>query len=134
MHCTVNYAPFINTCDKLLVFFQKKVILLFRGCIVKDRSRCLGIRGLRAAESSVQRTVVSNLVGTEAPRPRAISKKKYRRTQSKHLRPTQPSTLSGTENEYRPKCGDTLRLGSKGTGRYGSFHLWINVRVAGKAV
>jgi len=30
---------------------------------------------------------------------------------------------SGTENEYRPKCGDALWLGSKG--RYGS--LWINV-------
>jgi len=28
-------------------------------------------------------------------------------------------------NEYQPKCGDALRLGSKG--RYGSFHLWINV-------
>ena len=48
------------------------------------------------------------------------------------LRPTQPSTPSGTENEYRPKCGDALRLGSKG--RYGSFHLWINVWVAGKTV
>jgi len=46
------------------------------------------------------------------------------------LRPTQPSTLSGTENEHRPKCGDDLRLGSKG--RHGSFHLWINVWVAGK--
>jgi len=34
--------------------------------------------------------------------------------------------------EYRPKCGDALRLGSKG--RYGSFHLWINVWVAGKTV
>jgi len=31
--------------------------------------------------------------------------------------------LSGTGNEYQPKCGDALRLGSKG--RYGSFHLWI---------
>jgi len=28
-------------------------------------------------------------------------------------RPTQPPTLSGTENEYRPKCGDALRLGVK---------------------
>jgi len=28
--------------------------------------------------------------------------------------------------------GDALRLGSKG--RYGSFHLWINVQVAGKTV
>ena len=41
--------------------------------------------------------------------------------------PTQPPTLSGTENEYQPKCGDALRLGKKG--RYGSFHLWINVWV-----
>ena len=41
------------------------------------------------------------------------------------LRPTQPSTLSGMENEYRPKCSDALRLGSKG--RYGSFQLWINM-------
>jgi len=45
-------------------------------------------------------------------------------------RPTQPPTLSGTGNEYWPQCGDALWLGSKG--RYGSFHLWINVRVAGK--
>jgi len=29
-------------------------------------------------------------------------------------RPTQPPALSGTGNEYRPKCGDALRLGSKG--------------------
>jgi len=43
------------------------------------------------------------------------------------LGPTQPSTLSGIENEYWPKCGDAVRLGSKG--RYGSFHLWINVWV-----
>ena len=35
------------------------------------------------------------------------------------LRPTQHSTLGGTENEYRPKCGDVLRLGNKG--RYGSL-------------
>jgi len=27
--------------------------------------------------------------------------------------PTQPSTLSGTRNEYRPKCGNALRLRSK---------------------
>jgi len=45
-------------------------------------------------------------------------------------RPTQPPTLSGTENEYQPKCGNALQLGIKG--RYGSFHLWINVWVAGK--
>ena len=48
------------------------------------------------------------------------------------LRPTQPSTVIGTENEYRPKCSDTLQLESKG--RYGSFQLWINVWVAGKTV
>jgi len=28
-------------------------------------------------------------------------------------RPTRPPTLSGTGSEYRPKCGDALRLGSK---------------------
>jgi len=33
---------------------------------------------------------------------------------------------------YLPKCGDALRLGSKG--RYDSFHLWINVWVAVKTV
>jgi len=38
------------------------------------------------------------------------------------LRPTQPSTLSGTENKYRPKCADALRLRNKGG--YGSFMLW----------
>jgi len=51
---------------------------------------------------------------------------------SVHPRPTQPPTLSGTGNEYQPKCGDALWLGSKG--RYGSFHSWINVWVAGKTV
>jgi len=45
-------------------------------------------------------------------------------------RPTQPLALSGTVNEYRPKCGDALRLGSKDG--YGSLHMWINVWVAGK--
>ena len=45
-------------------------------------------------------------------------------------RPTQPPTLSGTGNDHQPKCGDAVQLGSKG--RYGSFHLWINVWVAGK--
>ena len=49
-----------------------------------------------------------------------------------YTRPTQPSTLSRTENNYRPKCGDALWLGSKV--RYGSFHLWANVWVAGKTV
>ena len=39
--------------------------------------------------------------------------------------PTQSPTLSGTGNEYQPKCGNTLHL--KSNDRYGSFHLWINV-------
>jgi len=47
-------------------------------------------------------------------------------------RQTQPPTLSGTGNEYQPKCGDALRLGNKGM--YGSFNLWINVWMAGKIV
>ena len=29
-------------------------------------------------------------------------------------KPTHPPTCCGTESEYRPKCGDALRLGSKG--------------------
>jgi len=49
-----------------------------------------------------------------------------------HLGQTQPPVLSGTRNEYQPKCVDALWLGSKG--RYGSFHLWINVWVTGKTV
>jgi len=48
------------------------------------------------------------------------------------LRPTQPSTLSGTGNKYRPKRGHVLRLGSKG--RHGSFYLWMHMWVAGKTV
>ena len=47
-------------------------------------------------------------------------------------RPTQPPTLSRMGNEYQPNGCEALWLGSKG--RYGSFHLWINVWVAGKAV
>jgi len=47
-------------------------------------------------------------------------------------RPTQPPTVIEMGNEYQPKCGVALRLGSKG--RYGSFHLWINMWVAGKTV
>ena len=47
-------------------------------------------------------------------------------------RPTQPATVSRMGNEYQPMCGDALRLASKG--RYDSFHLWINVWVAGKTV
>jgi len=42
------------------------------------------------------------------------------------------SYLSRMGNEYQPKGGDALWLGNKG--RYGSFHLWINMCVAGKAV
>jgi len=42
------------------------------------------------------------------------------------VKPTQPPTLSGTGNEeYRPKCGDALRPGSKW--RHGSFRLWMHV-------
>jgi len=41
-----------------------------------------------------------------------------------------PSEGMEMENEYWPKCSDAVRLGSKG--RYGSFHLWTNVWVAGK--
>jgi len=40
-------------------------------------------------------------------------------------RPTQPPTHGEMGNEYRPKYSDALQLGSKG--RYGSFHLWINL-------
>ena len=49
-------------------------------------------------------------------------------------RPTQPPTLSGTGNEYRPKSDeDALRLGS--IDRYGSYHLWMYVMwVVGKTV
>jgi len=47
-------------------------------------------------------------------------------------KPTQPRTLRGMGNEYQPKCSDALWLGSEG--RYGSFHLWINMWVAGKIV
>jgi len=47
-------------------------------------------------------------------------------------RPTQPPALRGTGSEYRQKCDDALRLGSKG--RYGSLHLWINAWVARKTV
>ena len=46
---------------------------------------------------------------------------------AKPLWPTQHPTLSGTGNEYRllTKCGDALRLRSKG--RHDSFQSWINV-------
>jgi len=43
------------------------------------------------------------------------------------LRPIEPPSRGGTGNEYQPKCGDALQLGTKGM--YGSFHLWINVWV-----
>jgi len=45
---------------------------------------------------------------------------------TQRLRPTQPSILSGMENEYQPMGGDAAQLGSKG--RYGSCS------VAGKIV
>jgi len=38
-------------------------------------------------------------------------------------------TLREAGNEYRPKCDDALWMGNKG--RYGSFHMWIIVWVAG---
>jgi len=41
-------------------------------------------------------------------------------------RPTRPPTLSGTGNKYRPKCGDAVRLGSKGS--YGSFRMCMEKR------
>ena len=84
--------------------------------------------GLATRESQVQfPTVATN---TEmGDRLRAGKPPQYF---TKPPRPTQPPTLSGTGNEYQPKCGDALRLGSKG--RHGSSHLWINVWVAGKTV
>jgi len=39
---------------------------------------------------------------------------------TKPPRPTQLHTISGTGNEYQPKCDDALRMGSKG--RHGSLH------------
>jgi len=36
----------------------------------------------------------------------------------KSARPTQPSTISGTENNYQPKCSDVLWLGNKGRNGY----------------
>jgi len=41
-------------------------------------------------------------------------------------RPTQPPTLSGMGNEYRPKCGDALWMGSKGRyGRLSPLVIWM---------
>jgi len=51
-------------------------------------------------------------------------------TKNKNKQANVASTVSGTGKDYQPKCGDALRLGAKG--RYGSFHLWINVWLAGK--
>jgi len=59
--------------------------------------------------------------------------------QANHLSnsPSHPGQLSlqpsaGWEMSTSQNCGDALPLCSKG--RYGSFHLWINVRMAGKTV
>jgi len=41
---------------------------------------------------------------------------------TKPPRPTQPPTLSGTRNDYQPKCSDALRMEVKGM--YGSFGGW----------
>ena len=40
---------------------------------------------------------------------------------SSHPGQTQPPNLSRMGDEYQPKCGDDLQLGSNG--RYGLFHL-----------
>ena len=40
---------------------------------------------------------------------------------------TQPPTLSGMGNEYRPKCSDALQLGSKGSTYVARSCWWINV-------
>jgi len=48
----------------------------------------------------------------------------------KPIRPTQPPTFSGKGNKYRPKGRWSSVAGSKY--RYGSFHLWINVRGRGR--
>jgi len=44
-------------------------------------------------------------------RPRMRTGRTAKRAQNPTIitRPTQPPTLSGTGNEYRPKCGDALR-------------------------
>jgi len=53
---------------------------------------------------------------------------------NQQLAPTQPSTLSGTEMSKSLSAVTHCSWGVK-TGRpYGSFHLWINVRVTGKTV
>jgi len=36
--------------------------------------------------------------------------RKYHVSVQPAIGPTQPSSFSGMENEYRPKCGDALRL------------------------
>jgi len=46
-----------------------------------------------------------------------------------HRGQLKPPTLSGTGNEYQPKCGGALWLGSKG--RYGSFSL-VDKRLGGR--
>jgi len=51
-------------------------------------------------------------VGTEmGDRLRASMPPRY---VTSHSGPTQPPTVCGTETYYRPKCGDVLRLRSKG--------------------
>ena len=43
-----------------------------------------------------------------------LARTHFRPTKGRRLSSTQPFTLSGMVNEYWPKCGDALRLGSKG--------------------
>jgi len=41
-------------------------------------------------------------------------RRQFGRVWTQPPRPTQPPTLSGTGNEYRPKCGNALRPWIKG--------------------
>jgi len=45
-------------------------------------------------------------------------------------RSTQPTTLRGTRNEYQPKCGDALRLESKGRMALSMCHVCVGGKTA----
>jgi len=49
-------------------------------------------------------------------------------------KPPSHHSLLPSAGRDKPRCGDAVRLGSKG--RYGSFHFWINVwaYMAGKTI
>jgi len=53
---------------------------------------------------------------------------------TEQCRSTQPPSLSGTGNEYRPKCGDALRLGSKDSMAHSIYELemWANAQPDGR--